>query len=93
MRSFVFIFNLPNPSSRTMAPWSVELQTEMSIRNIPAGKGRPAREADVTVICEPIVKKNGSLNISQSYVPSRLLTGIALLFLPSTNHYYSRKIK
>jgi hypothetical protein len=32
--------------------------TEMSTRNIPAGKGRPARKADnLTVICEPIVYK------------------------------------
>jgi hypothetical protein len=43
-------FNLPNPSSRTMA------LTEMSTRNLPGGKGRPAREADnLTVICEPTV--------------------------------------
>jgi hypothetical protein len=30
--------------------------TEMSTRNIPGGKGRPARKADnLTAICEPIV--------------------------------------
>jgi hypothetical protein len=30
--------------------------TEMSIRNIPGGKGRPVRKADnPTAICEPIV--------------------------------------
>jgi hypothetical protein len=29
---------------------------EMSTRNLPAGKGRPARKADnLTAICEPIV--------------------------------------
>jgi hypothetical protein len=50
----VDFFNLPNPSSRTMALGS----TEMSTRNIPGGKGRPARRADnLTAICEPIVYK------------------------------------
>jgi hypothetical protein len=30
----------------------------MSTKNLPGGKGRPAREAgDLTAICEPIVKK------------------------------------
>jgi hypothetical protein len=27
----------------------------MSTRNLPAGKGRPARKADLTAICEQIV--------------------------------------
>jgi hypothetical protein len=32
--------------------------TEMSTRNLPGGKGRPARKADnLTAICEPIIKK------------------------------------
>jgi hypothetical protein len=38
-------FNLPNPSSRTMAPGSTEPLTEMSTRNLPGGKKRPARRA------------------------------------------------
>jgi hypothetical protein len=29
----------------------------MSTRNLPGGKGRPARKADLTAICEPIVYK------------------------------------
>jgi hypothetical protein len=49
-------FNLPIPSSRIMAQGSTQLVTEMSISNLPAGKGRPARKADnLTTICEPIV--------------------------------------
>jgi hypothetical protein len=45
-----------NPSSRTMALGSTQPLTEMSTRNLPCGKGRPARRADnLTVICEPIV--------------------------------------
>jgi hypothetical protein len=48
--------NLPNPSSRTMALGSTQPLTEMSTRNLPGGKKRPAHEADnLTAICEPIV--------------------------------------
>jgi hypothetical protein len=37
---------------------STQLLTEMSIRNLPGGKGRPARKADnLTAICEPTVYK------------------------------------
>jgi hypothetical protein len=49
-------FNLPNPSSRTMALRSTQPLTEMSTRNLSGGKGRPVRKADnLTAICEPIV--------------------------------------
>jgi hypothetical protein len=49
-------FNWPNPSSRTMALGSTQPLTEMSTRNLPRGKGRPARKVDnLTAICEPIV--------------------------------------
>jgi hypothetical protein len=49
-------FNLPNPSSRTVALGSTQALREMSIRNIPGGKGRPARRADkLSNICEPNV--------------------------------------
>jgi hypothetical protein len=52
----VDFFNLPNPSSRTMALGSTQPLTEMSTRNLPGGKGRPVREADnLTAICKPIV--------------------------------------
>jgi hypothetical protein len=33
---------------------STQPLTEMNVRNLPEGKGRPALEADVTAICEPI---------------------------------------
>jgi hypothetical protein len=37
--------------------WTQPL-TEMSTRNLPGVKGRPARKADnLTAICEPIVNK------------------------------------
>jgi hypothetical protein len=48
-------FNLPNPSSRTMALGSTQLLTEISTRILPGGKGRPAPKADLTATCEPIV--------------------------------------
>jgi hypothetical protein len=54
----VDFFNLPNPSSRTMALGSIQPLTEMSTRNIPGGEGRPARKADnLTAICESIIYK------------------------------------
>jgi hypothetical protein len=36
---------------------STQPLTEMSTRNLPGCKGRPARQADLTAICEPIVYK------------------------------------
>jgi hypothetical protein len=47
--------NCPNPSNRTMALGSTQPLKEMSTRNLPGGKRRPARKADLTAICEPIV--------------------------------------
>jgi hypothetical protein len=39
-----------------MALVSTQSLTEMSTRNLPGAKGRPARKADnLTAICEPIV--------------------------------------
>jgi hypothetical protein len=38
----VYFPNLPNPSSRTMALGSTQALTEMSTRNLPGGKKRPA---------------------------------------------------
>jgi hypothetical protein len=46
----------PKPSSRTMTLGSTQSLIEMSTRNIPGGKGRPASKADnLTAICEPTV--------------------------------------
>jgi hypothetical protein len=57
MRSLdIFFFNLPNPSSRTMTLGSTQPLTEMSARNLPGGKRRPAHKADnLNAICESIV--------------------------------------
>jgi hypothetical protein len=42
----VDFFNVPNPSSRTMALGSTQPLTEMSTRNLPGGKKQLARKAD-----------------------------------------------
>jgi hypothetical protein len=55
MRLLDFSIEL-NPSSRTMALGSTQPLTEMSTRNHPGGKGRPALKADnLTALCKPIV--------------------------------------
>jgi hypothetical protein len=52
----VDFFNLPKPSSRTMALGSTQPLREMSTRNLPGGKKRPAHRADnLAAICEPNV--------------------------------------
>jgi hypothetical protein len=52
----VDFFNLPNPSSRTIALGSTQPLTEMSTRNLPGGKKRPARRAgNLAAIYEPNV--------------------------------------
>jgi hypothetical protein len=42
----LIFFKLPNPSCRSMTLGSTQPLTEMSTRNLPEGKGRPARKAD-----------------------------------------------
>jgi hypothetical protein len=52
----IAFFNVLNPSSRILTLGLTQPLTEMSIRNLPGGKGMPAHKADnLTVICEPIV--------------------------------------
>jgi hypothetical protein len=54
----VGFFNRRNPSSRTVALGSTERLTEMSARNLPGRKGRPARKVDnLIAICDPIIWK------------------------------------
>jgi hypothetical protein len=49
-------FNWPNASSRTISLGSTQPLTEMSTKNLPRGKGRPARESDNLIAnYEPIV--------------------------------------
>jgi hypothetical protein len=75
-------FNLPNPYSRIMALGSTQPLTEISIGNLPEGKGWPARKADnLTAMCDPTVyRKCDSLDVSQPHGPSRPVIGMALPF-------------
>jgi hypothetical protein len=60
---------------------STQPLTEMSTRNIPGGKGRPAYKADnLTAICEPIVDKMWEPHISQLYGHPWPLTGMGFTF-------------
>jgi hypothetical protein len=62
----VDFFNLPNPSSRTMALGLTQPLTEMSTRNLPGSKEQLVHRADnLATICEPNVWKCGSFILSQ----------------------------
>jgi hypothetical protein len=65
-----------------MAMGSTQTLTEMSTRDLPWSKGRPARKTyNPTAICEPIIwRKYGSLDVSQLNRPSWPVTGIAFIF-------------
>jgi hypothetical protein len=50
-----------------MALGSTQPLKEMSIRNLPGGKGRPARKVDnLTAICEPMSRENVGTSTSHN---------------------------
>jgi hypothetical protein len=60
-----------------MVLWSTQPLTEMSNRNLPAGKGRAARKADnLIAICEPIVYMMWESRLT-TCGPPRPVTGTA----------------
>jgi hypothetical protein len=62
-----------------MAQGSTQPLTEMSTSDLPGGKERLTRKTDhLTAVYEPLVKKCGSLNVTQPYWPD---TGISLPFV------------
>jgi hypothetical protein len=62
MRSLDFSIDLIFPAA--LYPGSTEPQTEISTRNLPGGKGRPARKA-----LSGFPRKYGCLEVSQPYGP------------------------
>jgi hypothetical protein len=81
LNEVIRFFNLPNPSSHTMALGSTQPLTEMSTRNVPGDKGRPARKAEIlTTIYESIFYKMWEPDISQTNWPPRPDAGINLPF-------------
>jgi hypothetical protein len=51
-----FFPNLPSPCTHAMVLGSIQPLTEISTRNVPGGKGRPAHRAvNLTAIFESIV--------------------------------------
>jgi hypothetical protein len=75
----VDFFNLPNPSSRTMALGSTQPLIEMSTRNFSGGKKRPVCRADnLAAICEPDVCKLWEPQPVTTLRATTACTGIAL---------------
>jgi hypothetical protein len=90
MRPFVF-FNLPNPSSRTMALGLTQPLTEMSTRNFPGGKRRPALKADnLTAICEQTVYKMWARRLTTLWAFTGCYRDSFTVYLFSTMRFFSK---
>jgi hypothetical protein len=75
-------FDLPNPSSRTMAVGFTKPLTEMSTRNIPGGvkSSQCIRPTTSPPFMSRLSRKREILNVSEPCRPPRTFTGIALCF-------------
>jgi hypothetical protein len=77
--TWVFLFNLPNPSSRTMALGSTQALTEMSTRNLP-GRVKGGWRVGLTILpssMSRLCRKCGNLNVSQPHGPPMPFTRLA----------------
>jgi hypothetical protein len=73
--------NWHNPSSRTMTLGSTKPLTEMSTRNLPGSKGRPAHKADnLTAVCEADCME--TVEASTSHNPVGLHSPVTKIALP-----------
>jgi hypothetical protein len=87
----VDFFNLPNPSSCTMALGSTQPVTEMSTRNFPGGKKRPAHRADnLAAIYEPNVWICGSLDLLRPWGPPWSVQGKLYLYPRPVSEFHIR---
>jgi hypothetical protein len=76
------IFSLPNPSSlRPMVLGLTQPLPKICTKNLLGGKGRPARKTTLPPSASRSSRDGRSLDISQTYRPSRPVTGIACHFI------------